>query len=203
MPETNDTAPHDRLYELAEQQAGYFRAEQAVDAGIDHSLLRKHARPGGRFEPVDRGLYRLRRFPASPHEHVVAAWVAIGPPAVVSHESALEIHDLSDAIPTSVHLTLPREYRGRRSKRARLHFTQRPLESRDVRTINGLPVTSPERSIADALEAGSQPEQIELAIRQALDRGLTTPGRLRSNVQGRPRRVRDLIERAAATAEEP
>lgn len=72
-----------------------------------------------------------------------------------------------------------------------------------MRRISGLPVTSPERSMVDSLEAGSQPEQIELAIRQALDRGLTTPRRLRSAVEGRPSRVRGLIERTAAPLDEP
>jgi len=188
---------HDGLYGQAEAQAGYFTAQQAVNAGMDRSTLRHHARPGGRYERAGRGLYRLRHFPSSPYEHVMAAWLPLrNAGAVVSHESALELHELSDVIPDAVHLSLPRSGRGQRRRAGvRLHTLNRPPKKAEVREIAGLPVTSPERSIVDALEAGAQPEQIEMAVRQALDRGLTTPRRLRAAVATRPARVRKLIER--------
>jgi len=60
--------------------------------------------------------------------------------------------------------------------------------------VHGLPTTSPARSIVDALQAGTQPEQIELAARQALERGVTTPRRLRAAARGRPDRIRRFVE---------
>ena len=161
-----------------------------------------HARPGGRYERVRRGLFRLRHFPSSPHEHVVAAWLSLrGTPAVVSHESALELYDLSDVIPSAVHISLPRAKRGQRPRPGvRFHTLEQPPGPSEVRLIMGMPVTSPERTIADSLQAGTQPEQIELALHQALDRGLTTPKRIRAAHAGRPARVSGLIEHALATA---
>jgi hypothetical protein len=41
---------------------------------MDRSTLRHHARPGGRYRRVGRGLYRLRHFPSTPDEHVMEAW---------------------------------------------------------------------------------------------------------------------------------
>jgi predicted transcriptional regulator of viral defense system len=188
---------HDGLYRRAEAQAGYFTAQQAVNADMDRSTLRHHARPGGRYERVRRGLYRLRHFPSSAHEHVMAAWLPLrDAEAVVSHESALELHELSDVIPDAVHLSLPRSERGQRRRAGvRLHTLNRPPEKSEVREIAGLPVTSPERTIVDSLEAGAQPEQIEMAVHQALERGLTTPRRLRAAASTRPARVRKFIER--------
>jgi predicted transcriptional regulator of viral defense system len=188
---------HDTLYRQAEAQAGYFTAQQAVDVGMDRSTLRHHARPGGRYLRVRRGLYRLRHFPSSPHEHVMAAWLPLRDSgAVVSHESALELHELSDVIPNAVHLTVPRSERGlRRREGVQLHTAYRPPTKKEIRSIAGLPVTGPARSIVDALEAGTQPEQIEMAIRQALGRGLTTPRRLRGAAASRSERVRKFIER--------
>src|SRR5215204_4399986 len=94
IPPLSDRIDQDGLYWIAESQAGYFTAEQAVGVGMDRSTLRHHARPGGRYERVRRGLYRLRHFPSSPHEHVVAAWLAVSNvPAVVSHETALDLYD--------------------------------------------------------------------------------------------------------------
>src|SRR6059036_2813522 len=102
IPRVSDRIDHDGLYWIAESQAGYFTAQQALDAGMDRSTLRHHARPGGRYERARRGLYRLRHFPSSPHEHVVAAWLPLRDAGgVVSHESALELYDLSDVIPTA------------------------------------------------------------------------------------------------------
>lgn len=188
---------HDGLYRQAEAQAGYFTARQAVNAGMDRSTLRHHARPGGRYERVRRGLYRLRHFPSSPHEHIMAAWLPLRDAgAVVSHESALELHGLSDVIPDAVDLSLPRAERGQRRRvGVRLHTLNRPPTKAEVHNLAGLPVTSSERTIVDVLETGTQPEQIEMAIRQALERGLTTPRRLREAASPRPARVRKFIER--------
>ena len=192
----SDVIDHDGLYRIAESQAGYFTTEQALHAGMDRSTLRHHARPGGRYERVRRGLYRLHHFPSGQHEHVVAAWLALPRAAVVSHESALELYDLSDVIPYAVHVTLPRAKRGQRPRPGvRFHTLEHPPSSDEIRHVSGVVVTSPERTIADALESGTQPEQVELAVRQALERGLTTPGRLRSATAGRPNRVRTFIDR--------
>jgi predicted transcriptional regulator of viral defense system len=192
----SDRIDHDGLYRTAESQAGYFTTEQAIDAGMDRSTLRHHARPGGRYERVRRGLYRLRHFPSSPHEHVVAAWLDLPSPAVVSHESALELYDLSDVIPNAVHITLPRAMRGqRRRPGVRVHTLTHPPSPSETRRVNGVLATSPERTIVDALEAGTEPEQIELAVRQALERGLATPRRLRTAATNRPARVRRFINR--------
>src|SRR5690606_17701934 len=95
---------HDELYRLTEAQAGYFTSAQALAVGMDPSTLSYHARPGGRYVRVRRGLYRLRHFPSSPFEHVVAAWLPLRQAdAVVSHASAMELYGLSDVIPEVVH----------------------------------------------------------------------------------------------------
>jgi predicted transcriptional regulator of viral defense system len=192
---------HEGLYRLAESQAGYFTARQAVDAGMDRSTLSHHARPGaGRYVRARRGLYRLRHFPSSPYEHVVAAWLPLRQAGgVVSHESALELHRLSDVMPTAIHISLPRAKRGQRPRAGvRFHTLGHPPGKSDVVTVHGVPVTTPERTIADAAEGNTQPEQVEMAIRQALDRALTTPRRLRAVAEGRSARAQRVIEQALA-----
>lgn len=198
----HDGVDHDGLFRLAESQAGYFTAVQALAAGMDRSTLRHHARSGGRYERVRRGLYRLRHFPTSPYEHVVAAWLPLREAdGVVSHESALELYELSDVIPEAVHVSLTRAKRGQRPRPGvRIHTLERPPGASETREVRGVPATSPERSIVDALEAGSQPEQIEQAVRQALERGLTTRRRLREAASGRSVRVREFVESALAGA---
>lgn len=174
----------DRLYRLAESQAGHFTATQAVEAGVSRRLLSHHSAEGGSLMRVDRGLYRLRNFPRSPREDLVATWLADGRPvdAVVSHDSALDIYGLSDVIPTAVHLTAAREHRGHRSRRpgVRLHFVTGGVPPGDRAQREELPVTSVERTLLDSLRAHGVTEQTELAVAQALDRGLTSAGRLKA-----------------------
>lgn len=187
---------HDGLYRLAESQDGYFTAQQAVESGMDRSTLGHHARLGGRYERVQRGLFRLRHFPSGPHGYVMAAWLPFRDKhAVVSHESALELLDLSDVIPDAIHLSLPRAERGqRRRDGVALHFLVDHAEGSEIRQIRGLPVTSPERTILDSFRAGTQPEQLEMAIHQALQRGTTTPRRLRSAASSSSERARRFVE---------
>jgi predicted transcriptional regulator of viral defense system len=186
---------HDQLYAVAESQAGYFTARQAIEAGMDRSTLSHHARPGGRYQRVARGLYRLRHFPSSAHEHVVSAWLALrGAGAVVSHDSALELYALADVIPEVVHLSVPRSQRGQRPRTGvRLHTLARPLEPDETRPVAGVVATSPERTLVDCAAGGTAPEQVELAIGQALARMLTTPRRLTEAAAPGPKASRYLV----------
>ena len=198
----SDAIDHERLYLVAESQAGYFSTAQALAVGMERSTLAHHAREGGRYVRVRRGLYRLRHFPSSEHEHVMAAWLPLREAgAVVSHESALELHGLSDVIPAAVHLSLPRVKRGQRARHGvRLHTVETPPGPSEIQQVRGLPTTTPARSIVDALQAGAQPEQVELAVRQALQRGLLTPRRLRQATARRSERVRRFLEGVLAGA---
>jgi hypothetical protein len=161
---------HDVLYQTAEQQGGYFSAAQAREAGFSYSLLSYHLRTG-RFERVRPGVYRLVQFPASPHEDLYVAWLEAGPEAVISHDSALALYDLSDLLPDQIHLTI-RRTASRRRPGLRLH-TKR-LEPDDVVRYEGLPVTSVLRTLVDVAAAALADEQVQQAIREALSRGLIT-----------------------------
>jgi len=126
----------------------------------------------------------------------MAAWLPLREAgAVVSHESALEMLDLSDVIPSAVHLTLPRSERGqRRRDGVQLHFPSNNPAKKEIQQVQGLPVTSPERTFVDALKDGTQPEQIEMAISQSLERGTTTPRRLRAAATSSSERARRFVE---------
>ncbi len=186
-----------RLFHVASGQAGYFTTEQARGCGYSRALLSHHAK-SGRFLRVRRGLYRLREYPSSPREHVLAAWLATGKDsAIVSHESALDLLGLSDISPDAVHLTVPRS---RRSLPpiwgVKIHTTERPIGPSERWEREGIAITSPTRSILDAAEKGADPDQIERAVVQAVGRRLATSEELRRAASDRSRRVAQLIEGA-------
>jgi predicted transcriptional regulator of viral defense system len=126
---------------------------------------------------------------------VIAAWLATGrEAAVVSHESALDILGLSDVVPELVHLTVPRARRYRSaSPGVAIHTTTRRLGKSDVVVRDGIRVTAPARSIIDAAEAGTAPEQIMAAVGQALDRGMATESRLLGVAKTRGGRAERLV----------
>jgi predicted transcriptional regulator of viral defense system len=168
----------------AYQQSGYFTAGQARAHRVSRQLLDHHVRRG-RFARIRRGLYRIQGFPTAEHDELREAWMAVGASdALLSHESALALLDLSDNIPDGVHLLVPRRRRGlRRPAGVTLHT--RP-DDEEVATVwrDGLPLTAPARTLVDVADR-LQPEQLSMAVRQALRRGLLTRKQLQEEAARR------------------
>jgi len=168
----------DRLFETAGAQEGYFTTRQAADAGYSSQLLLKHIR-AGRVARTRRGIYRLVHFPAGEHEELVTAWLWSERAGVISHQNALALHGLSDALPAHVHLTLPSAWRRRRFRVPAdvvLHHADVPPEDRTW--FGAVPTTSPRRSLNDCARDGLSPELLRQAAQQALRRGLVTTAEL-------------------------
>lgn len=194
-----DSTTIERLYDLAVPQGGYFTARQAREAGVTRQTLSYHTTSGGSLERVGPAVYRLRRFPAPSHGHVIAGWLPLArADAVVSHESALELLDLTDVIADQVHVTLPRDKRGLRiPPDVRPHYTGRPIGRADRRRVDGVPVTNVERTITDLLRTAGWTEQIDLAVHQSVRRGLTTARKLRAALPAKwQSRLNSALERA-------
>jgi predicted transcriptional regulator of viral defense system len=182
------------LFEIASGQMGHFTTAQAREQGFHGNLISYHVKTG-RFIRIHRGVYRFRDYPSSPREDVMAAWLAVGKEkAVISHESALDLLELSDVIPNAIHLTVPRSSRGHSVlPGVRLHTVSEPIAPRDLRSWDGMRHTSAERTIVDAAEFGTDIVQVHKAIGGALTRGITTPRRLEEGSQLRNKRVRQII----------
>jgi len=162
----------DRLFEMAATQQGMFTTKQAADAGYSPQLLIHHVR-AGKFARVQRGIYRVVHFPAGEHEELVTAWLWSELVGVISHQTALALHDLSDALPAHVHLTLPAAWRRRRFRvppGVVLHHADVPPEDRGW--FGAVPITSPRRTLSDCAKVGVSPDLLQQAARQALRRGL-------------------------------
>lgn len=161
----------DTLYEAAAPQAGYFTLGDAVEAGFSPPLLRYHC--GGRIERIGRGIYRLRHFPLSPDDEFVPRWLWTGKVGVFSHETALQLYGLSDALPARHHLTVPASWHSRRLRtppEVALHFAD--LSADDVSWHGPVPVTSPLRTLLDCVASHVLPDILDAAVQQAVARGL-------------------------------
>lgn len=189
------------LFQIASGQMGYFTAAQARAHGITRMLLHYHMRKG-RIVRVYRGVYRFRDYPSTLREEVAAAWLAVGKDdAVVSHESALDLLEISDIIPNAIEITVPRSKRYVTPPAGiTLHTSIRPFEARDITYRNGIRVTSPTRTIVDITEAGTSVEHVERAVSEALPAGMTSARRLRAAAASRSLRVQRVIEQAIELA---
>jgi predicted transcriptional regulator of viral defense system len=172
-----------KLYNIAEAQAGYFTAFQAQSVGFSRPVL-VHNTNIGRFKRVAHGIYRLAQFPSSRFEDLFVAWLQTGPNSVISHDSALAVYELSDALPAEIHVTIPRTG-------LRLH-TQH-LEADEITRRAGLPVTTAARTIADVAVAGMADELVRQAIDEAIHRGLATRRALELQARRRKGRAATLI----------
>ncbi len=85
----------------------------------------------------------------------------------LSHESALAFHHLTDVSPVKVHITLPVGFRVRRvvPRHIVLHYAD--LADTDVRIVEGIPVTTPVRTIHDV----HKDRLGDVLVRQAIDDG--------------------------------
>ena len=178
-----------RLFNIAEAQAGYFTTAQAASAGIDRRRLAYYA-GAGRLQRIRHGIYRLTQFPHSRHEDLFIAWLTAGPHAVISHESALLLYDLSDVLPEAIHVTVPRSA-SRRRPGLRIHTND--IGADDITQREGLPVTTVPRTIVDVALAGLSDEFVLQATREALYAGLTTPEQLLAKAEPRSARLAYLL----------
>jgi len=162
------------LYMTAADQEGHFSTAQAQAAGYYPQLLTKYLN-NGRIVRVRRGVYRLVHFPPGDHEDLVVIWLWSDRAGVFSHETALALHQLSDALPARVHLTLPSAWRSRRLKVPTgvvLHFSD--IEDADRGWAGAVQVTTPARTLNDCAAADVSPGLVKQAIDEGVDRGLFT-----------------------------
>lgn len=174
MPRPARDSPWQALFRLAAKQEGLFSARQATEVGCSQQLLAKYVM-SGRVERVQRALYRIVDFPAGEHEDLVAVWLWSRTEGVLSHETALFLHHLSDALPIRAHVTLPATWKTRGIQipgDVAIYYADVP--DNDRVWVGPLPVTSVRRTLADCLRAAVAPELVAQASVQAAERGLIT-----------------------------
>lgn len=171
MPRSAQSA-HDSLFQVAEEQQGYFTAKQAAEAGYLLGSQAHHVKAGN-WVRVERGIYRLGRFPQLTDEQLViySLWSRNRSgkiEGVYSHQTALSIHELSDINPVKLHMTVPPTFR-RTAKVPRILVLHRGvLDHKDVEQRPGFTVTRPLRTIFDVAAMDSVSRDI---IAQALSEG--------------------------------
>lgn len=187
-----------RLTTLAVSQAGYFTAAQALALGYSYQQQKYH-RDQGNWLLIDRGIYRIPEWPVSEHESLVRWSLWARGKAVVSHETALAVHDLGDANPALTHLTVPPEFRAC-APGVKLH--RGVLPANDVRDQQGFRITTPLRTLIDIAGGNLDQDQLTTAVVDALERGSVTRRQLLARVDEFGDHTALRIERSLAIGAE-
>lgn len=170
---------HERLFEIAEGQQGYFTTAQAVASGFARSTHSYHVQ-NGNWVREQRGIYRLRRFPQSPEGQLVlwSLWSRDRsgvPQGAYSHLTALGLKDLSDANPSKLHMTVPLDFRRSGRQPPVLHLHKAALSADEILHERGFDITTPIRSLLDSAASGdASREMIQEALKAGKSRGLIT-----------------------------
>ena len=167
------------LSRVAALQGGHFTAAQARAVGYSYPAQHYH-RQRGDWVRLQRGIYRLPDWPSAGYDDLIRWTLWTKGQGIVSHESALGLHDLGDVMPARVHLTIPPRFRGHRHGVV-LHHAEVPLA--DVQEWEGFQVTTPVRSILDVAASGMEVDHLARVTRDAVDRGLASPTLLRRRAE--------------------
>lgn len=159
---------------VASQQLSMITAVQLGAVGIDKDGIVVRRRRGT-LHRCHRGVYLLGPPPLLPGAKELAAVLACGPAALISHRSAAALWGLAKPPTDGVRLTVVGE--SRRHRGLRIHRVDQ-LHPADRSQWHGVPVTSPARSLIDfASEAGLGELERAIAEGRALrlipDRALT------------------------------
>jgi very-short-patch-repair endonuclease len=177
---------------LAARQHGVVSRAQLLELGFTkHGIA--HRIGAKRLHPVHRGVYAVGYCRLSREGEWLAAVLAGGQGAVLSHESAAALWELRPRTGRLIDVTT-----GPHGKRPGIRFHRIPLEPTETTTRKGIPVTTPERTIID-IAATLTPNQLERAIRQAEYDHLTTLATLTSGLS--PRRGAAKLRAAITRAE--
>jgi hypothetical protein len=176
-----------RLFDLAEQQQGFFTSKQAKAAGFAENTHPYHVQAGN-WVREHRGIYRLALFPTSDRPDLVlwSLWSRNRKEeveGVYSHQTALSLHELSDLNPSKLHMTVPVNFRRSSNIPGIVVLHYRDLPKSEIQIGPGYRYTRPLRTVLDLIEDGTVEQTfIRQALRQSVDRGLITRHQLRTAI---------------------
>jgi predicted transcriptional regulator of viral defense system len=170
---------------LAERQHGVIAAPQLYSLGLSETQVRTRA-GNGLLHRVHRGVYAMGHARLTSEGRWMAAVLACGEGAVLSHQSAGELWKIrqsrgqaSEAV--SIEVAIPRA-RGARSRTGLMVHRVPTLRAGETTARDGIPVTSPARTILD-LARRLPLRQLERAVDEAERLRLCTQGDLEEIVR--------------------
>ncbi|MGH9118192.1 MAG: DUF559 domain-containing protein [Acidimicrobiales bacterium] len=156
--------------ELSSRQHGAFAGWQLDNAGVPQAARQRRLRSGV-WRRLLRDVYGLPGVTPSHEQNLWAAWLAVGPHSVVSHESAAELHGIPNVMRGRLVLTVPHSG-WHRIPGSFVHQLNDVWPDHRAE-VGGLPVTTPARTIVD-LAAVVHTTRLRHIVEDAKHAGLTS-----------------------------
>ncbi len=187
---------------IGSRSRGPVTRSQMIEAGVSPSAI-TYGLTTGLLQSLHRGVYRVGPVP-TPHEAETAALLACGEFAVLSHATAADLWGFGPARGTATPVEVSDQGGQRRSDRTMTVHRIAPLSPRELRTMHGLRVTAPARTLLD-LAVRQPPPVVARALAAALRAGILDQGELDAQVTASPGRpgiklLRHLTQQRGAPA---
>jgi very-short-patch-repair endonuclease len=184
------------VWELVRAQHGVIARRQLLALGFPQKAIR-HRLSNGRLHRVHQGVYAVGRPSLDPHGRWMAAVLACGEKAVLSHSSAAALWRIGFEMRDAIEISLPSPFQRRRPG-LRI-YRRESLRQRDMTVEHGIPVTTPIQTLID-LSLRLDRRGLERAINEADKYDLVHPPELRKALdqrQGEPgaARLRQILDR--------
>jgi very-short-patch-repair endonuclease len=168
---------------IARAQHDQITIRQLLETGLSDNAIRNRVRTG-RLHRAHRGVYSLGHPPASALEHWMAAVLACGKDAALSHASAAANLGIRPSAATLIDVTSP-SGAGRGIAGIRAHRSCLPAE--EVTLVDGIPTTTCGRTLLDLAEVIDE-QALAKALDQAENKGLFDLGALEAVMRRNPGR---------------
>jgi very-short-patch-repair endonuclease len=175
-------SPDGAIAALAARQHGVVSRTQLLAVGLGRGAIDRRVSTA-RLHVLHRGVFAVGHPVLTRHGVWMAAVLAGGDGAVLSHRSAAELWGIRRSARTPIEVTVPR-HRGTRSG-VQYHHILLPADEITIR--DGIPVTDPARTLFDLASVVTY-QQLEHALNEAEIRRLTSPLPLDALIARHPRR---------------
>ena len=157
------TTPGDvQLAELARRQHGVVDVGQLREIGFDRDAIARRV-ASGRLHRLYRGVYAVGHTIVPRNGRYLAAVMACGDGAALSHRSAASLWGIRPGAAVRIDVTVSRTGGVRSSSAIVIHRPRRPAETT---TLDGIPVTTPGQTLGDLATALPR-RQLEKAVEMA------------------------------------
>jgi Protein of unknown function (DUF559) len=183
-------------WRLAHAQHGVLTRQDLLGLGYSEKGI-KHRVASGRLHPIAAGIYVVGRPELSPRGRWMAAVLACGDGAVLSHGSAAELWGIGYEENRLIDVTIRRRSR---LERTGIKVRCRPsLTSQSLVRRFGIPVTNPVQTLID-VATELMPMRLERAVNEADKLDLVDPETLRAKLHDHPgepgvRTLRTMLDR--------
>jgi very-short-patch-repair endonuclease len=188
---------------LIHNQEGIVRRGQLIDAGMTPSAVRRRL-ASGTWRRLGEGVYATFTGKSTREAKLWTAVLLAGPGALLSHETAAELHGFAKKMAPKIHVSVPVTRNPARTfaMRGVVIHRRRAIRPDDIQAPWILPRTSVESTAIDLVtEARTFDDAYAWICRATADR-LTVPVLLREEMAGRVRvRWRNWLTEALADAE--